>query len=210
VRSSHIFACWRRAQSSEARKFFGTFRVALEREHPALKAQDLRVGKAFLPPRAFDLGDLLVDQLQGVIEVAGQSHAFGQERVEDWIAILATTCSPNRDTGFERYDCFCGLPSRTNAKPYDRGATSAHSTGKLFSRPSCSHSSARLVGSCSHLPFVAPNHLLRPAQLREFRSTKRSLPYWEKFIELRRRNRCAAQHGVRLASVMNLMLKQMQ
>ncbi len=33
--------------------------------------------KALLPPGAFDLDNLLVDQLQGVVEVAGQRHGFG-------------------------------------------------------------------------------------------------------------------------------------
>jgi hypothetical protein len=49
---------------------FGTFKVALEREHPAFEAQDLGVEKAFLPPGAFNLCDLLVDHLQGVVDVA--------------------------------------------------------------------------------------------------------------------------------------------
>jgi hypothetical protein len=31
----------------------GALKVALEREHPTLEAQDLGVGKAFLPPRSF-------------------------------------------------------------------------------------------------------------------------------------------------------------
>ena len=54
-----------------------TFKVALERKHPAFEAEDLGVGKAFLPPGAFNLGDRLVDQVQRVIEVAGQCQGFG-------------------------------------------------------------------------------------------------------------------------------------
>ena len=43
-----------------------------------------------------------------------------------------------------------GLPFRMSARPYDMGANIAHSTGRLFSRPSRSHSSARLRrSSCS-------------------------------------------------------------
>src|SRR3954466_11856839 len=38
------------------------FKVALEREHPALEAQDLGVVKALLPSRTFDLRDRLVEQ----------------------------------------------------------------------------------------------------------------------------------------------------
>jgi hypothetical protein len=39
---------------------FGTSKIALEREHPALEAQDLGAVKVFPPPWAFDLGDHLV------------------------------------------------------------------------------------------------------------------------------------------------------
>ena len=88
---------------------FGTFKVALEREHPALEAQDLGVVKAFLPPGAFDLGDLLVDQLQGIVEVAGQRHGFGQERFHGRAADLAAARFPNRDAGLERGNSFGGF-----------------------------------------------------------------------------------------------------
>jgi hypothetical protein len=41
--------------------FLGALKVALERECPALEAQNLGVIQTFLPPWAFDFGDLLVD-----------------------------------------------------------------------------------------------------------------------------------------------------
>ncbi len=76
---------------------FGAFKVALERGHPAPEAQDFRVLKAFLPPGAFDLGDLLVDQVQGILEVAVQRHTFGQERFHGRAAELAAARAPTRD-----------------------------------------------------------------------------------------------------------------
>ena len=56
-----------------------------------------------------------------------------------------------------------GLPSRISARPYRKGAISAHSTGRLFSRPSRSHSSARLRrSSCA----IAVIELMRPGRQR--------------------------------------------
>ncbi len=87
----------------------GAFKVALEREHPALEAQDLGVVKAFLPPGAFDLDDHLVDQVQGIVEVAGQRHAFGQERFHGRAADLAAGRFPSRDAGLKRGNSFGGF-----------------------------------------------------------------------------------------------------
>jgi hypothetical protein len=56
----------------------------------------------FLPPGAFDLGDLLVDQLHGIVEVVGQRHAFGQERFLGRAAGVAAARFPKRDAGVER------------------------------------------------------------------------------------------------------------
>jgi hypothetical protein len=78
---------------------FGTFKIALEREHPASKAQDLGVVTAFLPPGALDLCDDLVDQVQGIVDVAAQRRGFGQERFPGRVADLAAARFPKRDPG---------------------------------------------------------------------------------------------------------------
>jgi hypothetical protein len=62
--------------------------------------------KGVLPSGAFDLDDLLVDQVQGIVEVANQRHGFGQERFQDRVAGPAAARLPERDTSLERGNSF--------------------------------------------------------------------------------------------------------
>lgn len=68
---------------------------------------------------------------------------------------------------------------------------------------------------CANPPYspvsrLAPHGILRPPKLRELVGAKRCLSHGEKLIELRRGHRRGAHHGVRLTSVMDLVLKHMQ
>src|SRR5882757_1805520 len=63
---------------------------------------------------------------------------------------------------------------------------------------------------CKHRSSAGPHRVLRPPQLRKLRRAQRRLSCGEELVELRRRDICGAQHRVRLAPVMNLVLKQMK
>src|SRR5258705_13298210 len=57
---------------------------------------------------------------------------------------------------------------------------------------------------------AGPDRILRPTQLRKLRGAERRLSCGKKLVELRRRDFCGTQHRVRLASMMNLVLKQVK
>ena len=63
---------------------------------------------AFLPPGALDLGDGLVKQLQGIVEVAGQRDGFGQVRFRGRFGGQAGRL-PNGDGGREWGNSFGGF-----------------------------------------------------------------------------------------------------
>src|SRR5690349_19096158 len=73
----------------------------------------------------------------------------------------------------------------------------------VFMRPT--HPSPRSLERCS-----PPNSRLRPSQLVEFNGAQRCLCDREELVELRRWHRRAAEHRVCLASMMDLVLEQVQ
>src|SRR5579872_808512 len=71
---------------------------------------------------------------------------------------------------------------------------------------------AKSAGQVGHWPtsgLFAPDRRLGPAQFRELGGAQRRFANREKFVELRRLDTGAAQHGVSLAAVMNVVLEQM-
>src|SRR5581483_3630665 len=71
---------------------------------------------------------------------------------------------------------------------------------------------ANSAGQVGHWPtsgLFAPDRRLGPAQLRELGGAQRRFTDREKFVELRRLDTGAAQHGVSLAAMMNVVLEQM-
>ena len=63
----------------------------------------------FPPPGTFDLHDLLVEQVQGIVEIANHRHTLGQTCIEKRAADLAARRVPKRQAGLEPGNAFGGF-----------------------------------------------------------------------------------------------------